>query len=332
MKKFVLVFLSILLILSVAGCASNNAANTSAEAAPAEAETSTEAEAANDSPKKIGLLLPTLQSEFFVFIADGLEERFTAEGFEVSAMSFDGDANKAISIVENFTIENVDCIIAMVSDNSVDSALKGAMDKGITVIEAGIITDTYDFGLVADNKDVGLKIAEMAADYINNELGGSAKVAAFINETSSDMADRSNSLLENLATLAPNAEIVAKTSYVNVGDATAAMENFFQQNPDIQVVVSYGDQAAIESVEVAKAANKTEGFATFSCDATQQALKSIYEGGLVKGTVSMGSLIDMMADPTIAILNGNPPSEKIIIGTNTKVTAENIADFYTPEE
>jgi hypothetical protein len=56
-------------------------------------------------------------------------------------------------------------------------------------------------------------------------------------------------------------------------------------------------------IEVVKAANKTEGFGAFGCDATEQVLKIISEGGLMKGTIDMGSLISLIADPTISYLN-----------------------------
>ncbi len=100
-----------------------------------------------------------------------------------------------------------------------------------------MLTDAYTLGMVADNKDVGTKIGEMAADYINKELGGKAEVVAFVNEASADMADRSNAMIEALKKNAPNATIVGTTTIANVGDGTAAMENYLQQFPDIKVLL-----------------------------------------------------------------------------------------------
>lgn len=125
--------------------------------------------------KNWGMPAPTLQAEFFISLTNSLKERFEAKGYTLTVMSYDGDINKSISIVENFTIQGVDGIIAMVGDNSADAALKAAMDKGIKVIDAGVLTEHYDLGLVADNKDIGTRIGEMAAEYINNELGGKAR-------------------------------------------------------------------------------------------------------------------------------------------------------------
>lgn len=314
MKKMASALLALFLIVSVIGCAP--------------AAQNTAVPAATEAPgKELGMLVPTLQAEFFISLTNSLKERFEAKGYTLTVMSYDGDINKSISIVENFTIQGVDGIIAMVGDNSADAALKAAMDKGIKVIDAGVLTEHYDLGLVADNKDIGTRIGEMAAEYINNELGGKAEVLAFVNDDNPDMGDRSSSMVEALTKNAPGATVVGSVNYSQVGEASAAMENYFQKNPNIQVVVSYSDGAAIEAIEVAKAANKTEGFAAFGCDATQQALQIIADGGLMKGTVDMGNIVDLMADGTIRLMEGDTTLPKIMGGTNTKVTQENVAEF-----
>lgn len=314
MTKRVFCLINIILILFMASCSSPTATPTQAAKAPA-------------APKKIGMLVPTLQYDFFVSLSDGMKAAFQAEGWEFTAMSYDGDANKAVSIIENFTTSGVDAIVAMVGDKSADSALKAAMDKGIVVIEAGVLTDAYTIGMVADNKDVGTKIGEMAADYVNKNLGGKANVVAFTNQTNSDMADRSNAMVDAFKKNAPNATIVGTTNIGNVGEGTAAMENYLQQYPDIKVVISYGDSPALEAVEVVKAANKGEGFGVFGCDATEQALKEIAAGGLMKGTIDMGSIVKMMSEPTIKYLKGDTTVPKITKGVNIKVTSENIKEY-----
>jgi ABC-type sugar transport system substrate-binding protein len=145
MKKILGLMLVLVVLVSAVGCAAKpvatEAAPVATDAAPAATEAATAAPetgivlSTKEQTKKVGMLVPTLQYDFFVTLADGMKASFEAAGYELTAMSFDGDANKAISIIENFTIENVDAIIAMVSDKSADGALQAAMDKGIYVIE-----------------------------------------------------------------------------------------------------------------------------------------------------------------------------------------------------
>lgn len=278
--------------------------------------------------KKIGILVPTLQSEFFVSVVDGVKKGMGEHGYDVLAEGYNNDSNKAISIVENYTISNVDCIIAMVTDKSADSALQAAMDKGIKVVVPGVETGAYDLCILADNKDVGKKIGEMGADFVNTKLNGKADAVAFVSTTSSDMADRSTMMIQTLEKLAPGVKIVGKSEYKNVGDGAAAIENYLQQDPNIKLIVSFGDQAGLEALEAVKAAGKsTATFGIFGCDATQQGLKAIANGSSFRGTVSMGNIVNDMVSYTTRLLNKDPALQKRIVGENIKITAANIQQY-----
>ena len=75
---------------------------------------------------KIGLLAPTLQTEFFINIDDGLKKECEARGWDYVAVSFDNDSATAVTSIENLVTGKCDVIVAMVSDESCDDALKKA--------------------------------------------------------------------------------------------------------------------------------------------------------------------------------------------------------------
>lgn len=81
---------------------------------PAESEPATEGSGSH----KIGFLAPTLQTEFFIGIDDGLKEECANRGWEYVSVSFDNDSAKAVTNIENMVTGNCDLIIAMVSDSS----------------------------------------------------------------------------------------------------------------------------------------------------------------------------------------------------------------------
>lgn len=313
MKRILSLLAIVLMIFSLTAC------STDSPAEPTEKE----------KTMTIGFAVPTLQSEFFVWYSSGIAEMLEAEGYTVTVTSYDGDASKLISTIETFTVSNVDAIIAMVMDGSSEAALKAAMDAGIKVIVPGVETENNDLVLVADNADVGKQIGEMAADFVNIQLGGSAQVLALVSTASSDMANRSNGMLEAFRANAPEAEIVVEATYANVGDATNAMENALQQYPDIKVVISFGDQGAIEAVNALKAAGKIgDEYGAFGCDLTQEGLKLIQAGDIFRGTVDMGNIVDDTARLTLQLLNGElSPLPYKYVGENKKVTIENVADY-----
>lgn len=321
MKRIVALVIIMVMVFSMSGCSTKTPGTKEA----ASVETSTAPE--KEKTMKIGFLVPTLQAEFFVTLRDGYTAIMAENGYEVTTASFEMDSSKAISAIENFIISDVDCIMAMVADNSCDEALKEAMDKGIKVIDCGVETKYYDHCILADNYDVGVKIAEMAADWIKENYDGKCEVAAIVSTQTVDMKKRSDGMIETLQKLMPESKVVASADFTGVGAGTAATENFLQQFPNIKVILSFGSAGALEAVEVFKAAGITKGVAAFACDATSEELKKISAGDIMAGTVDMGKLDKQMADNTIRVLENDPTLEKKFFLKNIKVTADNIADY-----
>ena len=59
----------------------------------------------------------------------------------------------------------------MVSDTSCDDALKAAQEKGVKIIECGVETAVHDLVLITDQYSIGTQIGDMAADWLNSQLG-----------------------------------------------------------------------------------------------------------------------------------------------------------------
>lgn len=318
MKKVVLAIFSVLIVLSMVACSMKPTTSS-----PTESTTSTKT-----ATKKIGFLVPTLQSEFFINLVDGVTKNLKEKGYTVETTSFEMDSSKAVSAIENYTVGNVDEIIAMVADGSTDEALKAAMDKGIKVMALGVETKYYDHLMVADNTDVGTKIAEMAADFVNETYGGKTEIAVITSTQSTDMARRSDGIVETLQKLLPDSTIVMKQDAMKPGDGYTFAENVLQKHPETKVIVSYGDAMALEAVEAFKAAGKTgDGYAAFGCDLTQQGLKEIAAGSMFSGTVDMGDLVEQVSDSSYRLAIGDETLDKKFIGTNKKVTIENVNEY-----
>lgn len=327
MRKALLLLLALAMLFTLGAC--GTAATTGATAAATSAASAAGGEQTAKTGLKVGFLLPTLQSEFFVTYSGGVKKALEEKGYEVTVTSYNGESSKAIEVVENFTVAKMDLIIAMVSDGAVDNALKAAMDKGIKVLVAGVETKYYDVCLVADNADIGNKIGEMAANFVNEKLGGKANVVALsVSAGNADMQTRANSMISKFKELCPNATIVGTPEYTNPGDGTAAVENMLQQYPDIKVVMGYGDAGAIEGVQVLKAAGKTgEDYGVFGCDATEQGLKMIAAGDIFRGTIDMGDIVAQTAEASTQLMDGKLKTPYKWSGTNTQVTSKNIGDY-----
>jgi ABC-type sugar transport system substrate-binding protein len=284
----------------------------------------------NSQKVKIGFLAPTLQSEFFISIDDGLKKGCAAKGWSYVSVSFDNDSGKAVSAIENMVTSQCSVIIAMVSDTSCDAALKAAQKEGVKIMEVGVQTAVYDVCLNTDQHSIGLQIGEMASDWINKTLGGKGKVVVYTTFQNQDMQKRGQGIQDAIKKNSPNAQILEVVDIGKdvVGSGTNTTENMLQKHPDVNVIACYGDAAAVESMEAVKAAGRSsEKFGIFSCDGTERALKGISTNSVMRGTIQFSAIVPPMLEYSERVLKGEKFPNMIAFET-TKVTSANISSFY----
>ena len=338
MKKLIAVLLFTLLVLSLVACGSNAAPDsTASETGKVESET-TESVIAEDeetagdvetSKGKIGMLVPTLQAELFAYIDNGCKEFFNEKGYEFSCVSFDDDMSKAIEIIENFTTSDVDLILGIMSDQSADGALMEARDKGIKVGLIGSGTEgTYDILMTTDHAELGRQIGNLGADFINEQLGGTAQIAFLSSDANADNIARSEAVVATIEEQCSDSEIVATANVLGVGAGTDALENILQQYPDVKVVLTINDQYAIEAAEVLSAAGKTgDDYCVIGADGSQQGYKMISEGTVFRGTAAMGDVVDQITTGAMGVLDETLETPAVTYVEINKITKENVADF-----
>lgn len=328
--------LALTMFLSLAGCggsgSSNNSSSTTSAAASATGTAEAASETSNDSSgKKIGILVPAT-TEFFANVNDKSQKAWEDAGYEVTVSSFNQDTQKQIEMIENYVSSGVSMICTNPGSNAGDDALKDAMDKGVKVFVYGVETSDYDLCAVEDEATVGKNIGTMAADFVNDKLGGKVKAVALIDTAGQDLAYRSNGLMDAFKEQCPNSEIVGTAECVNTGDGTNAMEDFLQRYPDIQVVIAYNDVFGLEAMQAMIAAGKDgDDYGVFGCDSSSEALKDIHDGTIYRGTISFGDIGQDVANYGLQLMNGDYDGQshvKVYLN-NYMVTADNIDDYYT---
>jgi len=279
---------------------------------------------------KVGFLAPTLQTEFFITIDDGLKAGSKARGWDYVSVSFDNDSSKAVTAIENMVTGQCNVIIAMVSDSSCDAALKVAQNEGVKIMECGVQTSVYDVCLNTNQHDIGVQIGTMAADWINSKLSGKANVVVYTTYQNQDMQNRGQGIQDAIKKISPNAKILEVVDIGKdvVGAGTSTTENMLQKYPGLNVIACYGDAAAVESMEAVKAAGvPADKFGIFSCDGTERALKGIASGSVQRGTVQFAPIADQMLEYCGRVMKGEKFSQVVVLGTKS-ITAANISQYY----
>lgn len=327
MKKWLATILAMAMMLSLAAC-SNGSTSDSEESSAGNTEAAAQ-ESVTSEGGSVGILLPTVEAEYFVGVANTIEEGLSEQGYTFTTTSYDWSADKEIQAVENFVIQGVDAIVVVTFDAAADSAFKNAMDEGVKVVVAGCETENYSYNVISENTKIGECIANMAVDWINENMDGAAQIAILSSEGSVSGADRTAGMQAVFEDALPNSEIVlVQDPGSEAGDGTEFAENLLLQYPDVNVVCSVSDDRALEVFESFKAANHVgDNVAIFGCDCNNQALQYISEGTSYRGSADTGNYGQEIVDILPALLAGDTSIGTQTVCTGEGVTIDNVADY-----
>jgi ribose transport system substrate-binding protein len=283
------VVLVVLSLLMVSGCAAQEPA--AAADAPAAAAAD---QAASGEPvsMKIAIMTMSLGQPYFVSLSQGYKD-MAAEypGVDVEVIEIDpnGDAAQQVTAIENLGEMGADAlIITAIDPEVVNPSIEAAMAKGLIVVshynelsaqtlQSGI--STYGMGFVAGQE---------AAGWINDKLGGSAKVALLIWDKTEFDIDRTEGMTDALRMYAPGSEIVAEQAADAIETGLTAAETILQAHPDVKVFVCYNDEGCLGALGAVEAAGlASDDFGIFGVNASSEALTKIKEGTVYRGTASI---------------------------------------------
>lgn len=294
--KGLLVLISLLLI----GAFMLSACNTAAPAAPVEEEETTSEQPAEEPAEapaenlkmKIGIMTMGLSQPYFVALSQGYKD-MAAEfpGVDVEVVEIDPkmDTLQQVAAIENFIELDVDAfIITAIDPVTVDSAVKDAMKAGVRVVAHYNKLGAQDILSGISTYGMGFVAGQEAAKWINEKLGGSAKVALLTWDKTEFDIDRTEGMKGALEVYAPGAEIVAEQAADAIPSGLSAAETILQAHPDVKVFICYNDEGCLGALGAVEAAGlATEDFGIFGVNASPEALTKIKDGTAFRGTASI---------------------------------------------
>lgn len=304
MKKIFIAVLLIGLILSLTGTLFAGAQKESTQVSTIEGKYDLRG-------KKIGVTFYDLTNPIWAATGENIVNFGEAMGAKVTLLSCKNDASVQVTQVENMITSGMDIIIIGPQDaNALNSVVNEAKRKGVLVMAYGQTMKDVDSQYVVENYDAGYEVGRAAAEWINEHLGGSAKVGMLDYPLMEDIIFRADGIIDALAKYAPGARIVATATSADPVTGMAAVENFLQAHPDMKVITCIGDGGAVGANEAVKAAGKaTADFGIFSCDATAEALSAMKKGDPIRTTVGLGTPIqkaDQVVDLAARMMLGLP--------------------------
>ncbi|MGJ6963766.1 sugar ABC transporter substrate-binding protein [Streptosporangium sp. G11] len=232
---------------------------------------------------KVGLITKTETNPFFVKMKEGAEAAAKAEGAELmtAAGKFDGDNAGQITAIENMVAAGVKGILITPSDSkAIIPAVKKARSAGVMVVALDSPTepqDATDALFATDN----FKAGELIGRYAKAVMAGKpAKIATL------DLAPgvavgrlRHDGFLKGFGIAEGDPSVVC--SQDTGGDQAkgqTAMENCLQKAPDVNVVYTINEPAALGAYTALKAKGREKDVLIVSVDGGCAGTKAVQSG------------------------------------------------------
>ncbi|NUW34222.1 sugar ABC transporter substrate-binding protein [Nonomuraea sp. SMC257] len=232
---------------------------------------------------KVGLITKTETNPFFVKMKEGAEKAAKADGMELmtAAGKFDGDNATQITAIENMVAAGVKGILITPSDTkAIVPAIKKARDAGVVVIALDTPTepqDATDALFATDN----FKAGELIGQYAKAAMAGKpAKIATL------DLAPgitvgklRHDGFLKGFGIAEGDPQVVcSQDTRGDQAKGQTAMENCLQKAPDINVVYTINEPAALGAHTALKADGKDKSVLVVSVDGGCTGVKAVQAG------------------------------------------------------
>jgi len=248
-KTLAIVFALALVVLMLAGCTSD-AGNSDASAPAPAAASSGDSGGAASGDMKFALAVPTLDNPYFIQVQQGFEQRCKELGVETVINAADYDSAVQYSQFENYVqmgVAGVAC--CPVDQTSLADIILEGQAKGMKFVGEAQAIDAADGNIVVDDYGYGVNNGEQAAKWINEVLGGKAKVVLITLDHQEQVKLRGDGMEDTIKKLCPDSEIVFRQKSESIEEAMNVAETALQAHPDVKVIACVNDQMAIGANE-----------------------------------------------------------------------------------
>ncbi|MDO4345071.1 MAG: sugar ABC transporter substrate-binding protein [Eubacteriales bacterium] len=278
----------------------------------------------------IGCILANVENSIYANMKNDMEEQSKVWGNEfmfVAAM----EAPEQVEAIESLVNAGCNAIIVHIANaEAEEDAIKAATEQGVKVLAFDQVSESAVKSYIADNYNAGYNTGVMAGEWINEKLGGEAKLGLFTYTKMAELIKREEGIRAGLADTAPDAEIVISSEDYTISMGVSGAENFLQAEPDLDGIVSFNGSAALGAYQAFQAAGiDDENHAIFATDGAPEELDAIAEGGCYRGTTSMGFDklgFEMLGDAILACQD-QPIGEEVELWPVESVNADNVEEY-----
>jgi len=271
-KFFSLVGIMVIIVMVLSACKSSATTEAPEESAPVTESDLTIA----------GVVFQ--DDQFMNSMVQGFVDAGEKYGVKVVTANTNNDQAKETELIQTYMAQGVSGIaIAPLSKDASIATLKEASDQGIQVAITNMSISDPSFlagGFTSDDRSNGKIVGENAAKFIQEELGGTAKVAIvdFDDQLPDQSKARYGGFEDGLKAAGVEYTVVAHQSSHLQEDALAKVTDMLTANPDIQVIFACNEGGTIGAAMAVKQAGKGGQVYVFGYDGSDQLTSMILSG------------------------------------------------------
>lgn len=280
-------------------------------------------------PKKMAIVLSTMNNPWFVVLAEAAQARAKELGYETTLFDSQNDRAKESSHFDNIIASKFDAVLLNCTDSDGSiAAVRRSKEAGIPVfcMDREInATDAAASQVLSDNYSGCEKLGQYFVKRVG-EKGSYGEILGLVGDNNT--TNRSKGF-HSVVNEYPDLKMVAQQS----GDFDRAkgmqvMTGMIQAHPEITAVFCGNDAMAMGGLQALASAGKADSVLVFGFDGSDEAVKAVADGKLAATVMQypkvMARTAAENADKYIKGERGLP--QKIPVAVDV-VTKENVARF-----
>ncbi|MDQ8179351.1 D-ribose ABC transporter substrate-binding protein [Pelagicoccus sp. SDUM812005] len=288
-------------------------------------------EAGSDStgPKRMAVVVSTLNNPWFVVLAETARDRAIELGYEATIFDSQNDPSKESVHFDNLIASGYDAVLFNCTDAegsiaNVRRAKKAdipvfCMDREITANDVAVSQ------ILSDNYSGCVALGEYFVETVG-ESGEYAELLGIIADTNTwNRSKGFHSVVDRF----PGLKMVAQQSAdFDRAKALEVMESILQANPNIKAVFCGNDAMAMGAYQALLAAGKAKQVKVFGFDGADDVVRSIAEGKITAtGMQFPKRMARTSAESAHAYINGKRDFDQRTLVAVELVTKENVSKF-----
>ena len=292
------------------------------------------AASAQDVPERVGYIVNYATHEWYQNVIKGMQDRADELGIELEVLDANLDIARQVSAAEDFMARGVDVmIITPVNEEGVVPILRRAKANGTPVVLEGNPVVGMDTLVAICDYDTGYNAGVAAGEFVNEHLGGEARVMNVGLPLLSATVLRSLGFMDGIQTLVPDAVMVHDLDGGGNPDRSLEVSMAaLAADSDINVIYGINDSSTIGALQAWRANGMSEdgllavgtgGEGLAFINEMEQDNAYSLEAAMFPEKVGFTAM-----DAAVSMFNGEELPEHIVSPTQTLDT-ESWAQYYS---